>query len=120
MMSDDLYCKVYLDGVSDLNVIKTLLVEAVGSPIEGRTMQTSELLIDIFDNRSAGPPASLDDFVRWPFYLEIEPRNNDDAELDSFLEKLAEVLKIIVGKGLRAIPSCAFEERLAIALASDP
>lgn len=117
-MDDDLYCKIYLNGVSGIDVLGKLLMDVFGCSSEGRSFRLGGLLVDVFDNRSAGHPAAAadeDDFVRWPFYLEVEPASGGDSRV--FLEDLVALLKGLRSQGLKAIPSCSFEDRIAAAMA---
>jgi hypothetical protein len=106
-MTDDLYCKVYLTGVADRQRLEVALAQA--------SKGVAGLSIDIFSNRH-DPPLTPDDFVRWPFYLEIEPADPQASSFDAFLAALASVLTALRAQGLRTVASCDFETALNAAM----
>ena len=114
-MSDS-YCKVYLDSGLGTTEIKTLVRSIVGGSIDGRTVDVDGVHFDVFENRPFGRTLSLDDFVRWPFYLEIEPSGDNAGKADEFVSLIVLLLVGLRENGVRAVASCDFEERLAVAM----
>ena len=114
-MQEDLYCKIYLDGGSDVHVVKALVVEITRGSLEGRTVGAHGLLIDVFENKQVpGVVAARDDFVHWPFYLEVEASHG--VKFDEYLASLASLLIELRSNGLRVVPSCDFETQLKEAM----
>ena len=113
-MQDDLYCKVYITGAPDIASLKATIASVAGARLERRTIRTSSLEIDIFDqfrHESDDPGA---DFVRWPAYLEVFAA--DGVDFEAFLTELAKMLNGLLGRRLRVVPSCDFESLLATAM----
>jgi hypothetical protein len=111
-MNRELYCKVYLDGDGNAASIKQMIADVLRGNLTRRTIRSETLLIDVFDNRKAGASESPDDFVRWPYYLEVEPID-PHIKFDSYVSALAFFLNGLRKKGLSVVPSCDFEDELA-------
>ena len=114
-MQPDLYCKVYVAGAPDIAALKALVADTAGTAVERRTVRTALLEVDVFDQSRHVPAEAGDDFVRWPYYLEIEAAD-DQVTFDAFLAAIAGLLNGLRTRGLRVMASCDFEEQLAAAM----
>ncbi len=111
-MSPDLYCKVYVDGnVSHASLI-TLISTLLDGRVERRSVSGTYFVADVFVNKQAKFIAEPDDFVEWPFYLEIEPDNAQNIDPQLYLNSLASLLSALNAKGLKVVPACGFENEL--------
>jgi len=111
-MSPDLYCKVYIDGnVSHASLI-TLISMLLDGKVERRSVSSTYFVADVFVNKHAKFIAEPNDFVEWPFYLEIEPDNAQTIDPQLYLNSLASLLSALNAKGLKVVPSCDFENEL--------
>lgn len=116
-MDDDLYCKVYLQSDIATKAMQTLIATILEGRIDGRTIESKNLQVDLFENRFVGQPASAEDFVRWPFYLEIGTVSANEVKLDAFVIEIAALLRRLRETGVRSMASCDFEEQLLAAMA---
>lgn len=64
------YCKLYIRSSLCLSQVYRILTKILNSKITGRTIKTSILIVDVFENKNFCFEA--ENFVFWPFYLEIE------------------------------------------------
>ena len=112
MDSDDLYCKVYVAGVADAASLKAALADITGGSVQGRCISTPPLEVDVFDQSRHMPADAGDDFVRWPFYLEVGATAGA-GEFAAWLAALAALLNNMAARGLRVVASGDFENELA-------
>lgn len=110
-MTDDLYCKVYLDATFSVASVRELMATLTEGTLKGRSIFSKELMIDVFENKTKSADYPPNDFVQWPFYLEIEP-SGDNISFDTYLSALASVLRGLQAQDIRVTPSCDFEDQL--------
>jgi hypothetical protein len=105
-VSDDLYCKVYLKGPPSLEAMRTVLTGVTGVAFDRRTLTTGPLIIDLLANVDG----SGEDFVTWPFYLEIDATTG--AEAAPFIAEIRRLLTGLQAASVQTVPSCDFEDQL--------
>lgn len=109
-MPEDLYCKIYVDAPIGKEALKQALLEISGGHLVALTVTTDIFELSVFRTRP-GALGGLDDFLRWPYYLEIEPVS-DGTDEEAYLSALASLIRALLAKGFGAVPSCGFEDQL--------
>lgn len=110
----DLYCKVYIQsgfGIDDLYQRITRIVVGKQEPI--RSIKTGWGEIDLRQNDGYNEKQVKDDeenFVYWKYYLDIEP--NQEVIESEYIDQIASFLSRLDEKGIKAVASCDFEDRL--------
>lgn len=107
---EDLYCKIYVDAPIDKEALKQVLLEISGGRLVALTVTTDFFELSVFRTRP-GALCGLDDFLYWPYYLEIEPVN-DGTDEEVYMSALASMIRELEARGFGAVPSCSFEDRL--------
>jgi hypothetical protein len=107
---EDLWCKIYLRPKVPPNDLRDVIAQLVsGSPTNVRSVETRTLSIDVMQNR-AGSYVS-DDFVEWPFHLDIEPANAEVGRPE-FVSEVRALLQGLHERTVDAVPACSFEDEL--------
>ena len=108
---DDLSCTIYLRPNAPPNDMKEFIARLTGGAvIIQRTVQTDALQIDVFQNKQG--TSMTEDFVLWPFYLEVESAAASVTR-DAFIDGLRALLQGLRENHVDAIPACDFEDELA-------
>jgi hypothetical protein len=112
-MQEDMYCKVYVDGASNVTSLATTIADVVDGRLERRTVQTPLFELDIFDQSRHSIANANKNFVHWPAYLEVFAA--DGIGFDAFVVALGQMLNGLSDRGLQVVASCDFEDELAAA-----
>jgi len=115
-MHDDLYCKVYVSGARDTELLKTAVSSVVGATVEVSEVRTPVLTVRVGAESRHLPTTHVgDDFVKWPHYLEIDAAD-ERVGLDAFVAAIAQLVSGLRARGLRTVAACEFEDELEAAL----
>jgi hypothetical protein len=111
-MQEDLYCKMYVAIEKSRDELITLLPTLTGGEVSFRTIRSSQSLIDVVSNDDFDKELmrNPDGFVYFPYYLEIEPANENGADLDEYKSMLKNLLVSLKEFGAQVVPSCDFED----------
>lgn len=110
VMTDDLYCKIYVDAPLEKEAMKQLIMEISGGTSIARSITTDVFEIAVFKSR-LGALSGGADFLYWPYYLEVEAVNDVTGE-EVFVAALASLIRGLKARGFGAVPSCSFEDQL--------
>ncbi|MGF6191293.1 hypothetical protein [Serratia sp. 2723] len=103
----ELYCTFYLNSTRDLSEIDNLIFEKIKNVTSRKgSIKTDILTICSFRN----PDRSCDDFMCWPYRLDVEPIEEDTAEYTSFVNAAKELNHILKSNGVDVVVSCDFED----------
>ncbi len=107
-MADDThqFCKIFLRS-AELLEIMAMLAELLGGEFQRRSMQLTELMVDVLKNPDAG---MNEDFVCWPTFVEIEA--DTDATNEWITGTAARIITAMWGTGIPAVAACSFEDEL--------
>jgi hypothetical protein len=81
----------------------------MGGTIALRTVQIDTLVIDVFQNSQGD--SLTEDFVQWPFYLEVGP-GEGSLSRGRFIAELRALLQRLRDSEVDAVPACDFEDEL--------
>ncbi len=109
-MTDNLYCKVYVDFPYDKEAMRQLIMAVSGGSPVVRSINTEALQVAVFKSHS-GALSGCADFLYWPYYLEIEALGDDTGE-EAYVAALATLIRELRARGFGAVPSCDFEDQL--------
>jgi hypothetical protein len=105
------YCKLYIQADISHSDLKNAVAQVLDSDIEGRTVETSALSLDVCINKESDPDRQ-ERIVHWPFYLEVEAVVPDDGiGFVAAVQSLIDGLKLL---GMRVRASCNFEDKLSL------
>ena len=110
--SDDLYCKIYVNGILAREDLLQLVSRAVSGPVEYDTVHAAgtDIYVGANDDDDALRAREPDGFVYYPYYLDVialpGQRRNDHIAL------VANLLWLLWAAKLDAVAACDFEEEL--------
>ncbi len=111
---NELYAKVYVDqGVKHDDLI-SIVADAVGGEASRWTVEAPGLEIDVRpndDHRSPQRTLDADDFVYFPFALDVEAVN-DGVSVEAFVGLLSKLMLNIRSAGPRLVVACDWESEL--------
>ena len=110
----DLFAKAYVDGNIEHAALLQLVAGAVAGDADGWTVVAETAEIDVLANddaRSNRQEDNLDDFVYFPYALDIEAAATP-VPLDDFIKIVSSVMIRLEKEGLRVVVACDWEERL--------
>lgn len=111
-MSDDLYCKIYLKPLAPVERVRLQIANLTGGSLNIRTVTTADLVIDIFEQRETDGADRNDNFLKWPYYLEVELNVEKDMGKVHFIAEIKELLSKLRRSDFSVVPSCDFEDEL--------
>lgn len=113
-MEQDLYCKVYIDSSLESSDLLTSIADVIKGNISLRTISNDLLEVSVFSNKDHDKVRSgeLDGFVFYPYYLEIEPVDEDTVSGKVYKMSIDNLLKALWDMGADAVAACDFEDEL--------
>lgn len=113
-MQEDLYCKVYVATELSRDELIKLVTTITDGEVSLRTINSPQLLIDVLSNDSFDKElmSNPGGFVYFPYFLEVEPTDEDSVELEKYKLTLKNLLVTLKGSGAQVVPSCDFENDL--------
>jgi hypothetical protein len=119
--SENLYCKIFVDVEATREAVVAMAAECCAGTVGKRTVIARHLELDVDDNDDFVPRAKRldqDDFVRFRYFLDVEPTH--DAERSLYIAEIGALLRCLWGKGLKAVAACDFEDKLPAAPTRGP
>lgn len=113
-MTDDLYCKIYIKTELSKEVLLNQIAVAVNGSVIIRTITTENMEIDLVENEDYSSEISNkpDEFLYYPFYLEIDPIVEINFSRQTYIETISKLLKSLWKEAGDAIAACDFEAQL--------
>jgi hypothetical protein len=111
---DDPFCALYVDTPLDHRALLRAISGLTAGTEEMRTVSSADLEITVLEGdypRSQLAEAP-DDFVRFPYVLEVNPGPALADDHDAYVTRLGALLLAMSALGLRVVAACDFEERL--------
>ncbi|WP_444929706.1 hypothetical protein ACJJIF_18230 [Microbulbifer sp. SSSA002] len=105
----DLCCKIFVNAKLSGDQLISWLLESFPGDIDGRTLITPLFEMDVISNEDFDKD-KLDDFVFYPFYLEIDA--SDEAEEVDYISETGNLLRVLRSSDYAAVAACDFEEQL--------
>ena len=109
MTTENLFCKLYVDGPLDRADLLSMLQKASGGVVDGRTLYARTYELDVSRNDEFDP-RQPENFLFFPFLIDIEPKI--DAPRTEFVTDVGRLLQSLESSGIRAVASCDFEDEL--------
>lgn len=113
MVYDSLYCKIYLSSEKQIEELYLMINDILTGELEPiRTIKTEWGELDLRYNSDFDAERlkkNVDDFIFWPYYLDIEPNNGIEQ---MYIEKIAMLINHLKSKNIKVIASCDFEDEL--------
>lgn len=112
MDSQELYCKIYLNTNRDRAWLLQELADQCRGVLDGRTVNSSELVVDVSRNEDYDPTRAQDPdgFVYFRYYLDVLPA--DGIERTPYIEAIRRLLLFFLQMDISAVASCDFESEL--------
>lgn len=89
--------------------MEQFIARLLGGAATLRTAESDTLRVDVFQNKNG--TSLTEDFVLWPFYLEVEPAAVSVTR-SRFISELRAFLLVLRENQVDAIPACEFEDEL--------
>lgn len=110
---DNLYCKLYLDAMSEKDELYSLLQELTCGKAEPISI-IKTACCEMYLGRNKEFDINLQnkdrtDFIYWQYYLDIEPTNSEQEE---YIKEIAALILKLKKININAVPSCDFEEEI--------
>lgn len=108
------FAKAYIDGDVKHATILNLVADAVDGDVHGWTVEANGIEIDVRPNddfRSKGRRSDPDDFVYFPFTLDVEAVDAV-VDLDGFLAVLSSLMQRLHSERMRVVAACDWESQL--------
>jgi hypothetical protein len=108
------FAKAYVDGDVQHARMLDVIADAVDGDVDGWTVEAGGIEIDVRPNedcRSRQHNTDPDDFVFFPFTLDIETVD-EAADLDEFLRVISSVMRRLHSDGMRIVVACDWESQL--------
>ncbi len=67
------------------------------------------MIVDCFNN-DARDDSKQDNFIYWPYYLEIDSSNTADSK--KFIQDIRNLIGDLKSQSFHVVPSCDFEDEL--------
>lgn len=95
--------------IDDLYPYLCTMISGEMEPI--RTIKTDWGEMDLRRNPDIKPQEEVsDDFIIWPYYLDIEPKAGVDES--EYIGQIGRLLKALKQKDIKAVAACDFEEKV--------
>jgi len=110
----DFFAKVYVDTSLEHDRLLQVTADAVFGTVDDWTILADGVEIDVRPNddfRSAYCTIDPDDFLYFPFALDVESVT-EAITIDSFIALLSEVMNRLHVRGMRVVVACDWEGRL--------
>ncbi|AFY73896.1 hypothetical protein Syn7502_01862 [Synechococcus sp. PCC 7502] len=110
---EELYCKIYIDCDLTKDQLILILADLLKGSIDLWSIETSNFIIDVMKNKDFDHLKrhdSLDGFLYYSYYLDIEPIESVASVL--YKDSIGKLLETVWLKGYLAVAACDFEEEL--------
>ena len=105
---DDYYCKIFIDASITKDELTNEIENLLETKSEVYIIESENAEICINTNKEFSK--AKDDFLFYPFYLDIIPKEN--TTLENYIKELKKIISHIIFLNYKAIPACDFEEEL--------
>lgn len=105
--SIDLYCKFYVKTELSLDELMAYILTKIGGRREQSTIYTDSVIVGVLRNPDQ---RNDEDFIYWPYQLDVEPFEDDSTEYTSFVTATKELNSILKANGIDVVVSCDFED----------
>lgn len=116
-MTDDLYCKIYLNAAGSRDDLVRRVASVTGGVVSGRSVETGLMVLDVVSNDSANAEKStaIDGYVYFSYYLEIEPTQAGGLEPQHYVLEIRDLMSKLRSTygGQSVVAACNFEEQLS-------
>jgi hypothetical protein len=112
-MSDNMYCKIYVDSHAEKARLLDLIAVIISGSIKMRTVSSPEFEVDLVVNEEfdeARRVQNADQFLFYRYYLDIEP--TECVRRERYVESVSNLLEGLWRSGCKAIAACDFENEL--------
>lgn len=111
---DDLFAKFYVDTTLDHGRLLAAVARILGGEVSRFTVESPVVEADVRpndDHRSPQRASAPDDFVYFPFTLDVEPAGGG-TDLDAFLAAISAIMVGLAEADMRVVVACDWEDRL--------
>ena len=110
----ELYAKLFVDTSADHAALLRVVRDCTNGVQDDWTIVSSSVEAEVRPNDDSRLPArddSPDDFVYFPFTIDIEPVNAG-CGLDEFLKGISTIVVGLAQSGMRVVAACDWEDAL--------
>lgn len=102
----DLYCKFYVKTNLSLDDLMDFIFSQTGGKKNHFTIYTDIMIIGALKNSDK---RNNDEFLYWPYLLDVEPVDEDITEYVPFVNAAKELNNALRSHGISTVVSCDFE-----------
>ena len=111
---EDLFAKFYVDSSLEHGSLLATVARILDGEVDNWTVESQVVEADVRPNDDYGSPegaSSPDDFVYFPYTLDVEPVAGD-TKLQAFLGAISKIMVGLADSGMRVVVACDWEDRL--------
>lgn len=111
---EDLFAKLYVDTSLEHGSLLATVARILDGEVADWTVESQVIEADVRPNddyRSPERASSPDDFVYFPYTLDVEPSGSGPG-LEAFLQEVSKVMLGLSDSGMRVVVACDWEDRL--------
>lgn len=108
MVINNLYCQLFVKFDGGIEKLIKLILEVTGGKLKLYSIDSAVLEIDVVENDEF--VQGSEDFLYWKFYLEIEPKINE--EQDMYVDSVCHLVLNFKKLGIAAVAACDFEDEI--------
>jgi hypothetical protein len=118
-VSFDLYCRLYMHGVNDEDLLRRMIAEQIEGVVSGASVANGIIYCRVFASDSFDLSKVNEDrgFLYYQYTAEVSPLDeiyDECAEVstDAYLEMLTGLICHLRGSGVKVVAACEFDEHI--------